>query len=327
MIHETSSQAGQFICNAIRVPDADEISYVGSYLKAHMKHISDVNVTKCPVDITPFPDYEKEFHYGFIACSEPGYTATGEQEAWNCMQNTQWNRIRPVPGLVSAGWCAPDSQSETLFQYQGGAGEETAMRSPPGTGFAVGGDTGFQWLVLYSHFPYGSSDNMTTDSSLQVTTKTVTSDSSKQSVSMRGWHQILMEAKGVIGAHSTGWVQGYYTIDEDVTLHLVQLYIHFHRRFIRSQTYIIRALDGSQQLISQQDVDYKGMIDLTPNNLTMSRGDKLMTRCWIDNEDNEEPLLMSVDCCLCSCLVTLTNDSRRSQDPGGVQHSCQLLHR
>lgn len=231
---------------------------------------------------------------GLTACKSPGFVAPdGDPDVvWSCLSSVFGFKQFHVPGLPEGKICGNEGEitGETgvpggRYQYQRGPVEPSTVRLPPGIGYPMGGNTGLRSLTFFTHYSYGTPDNMTADSAITIRLL-------RHKHNMTAAGIAIMEAVGVVGPHSVGWVEGDITIREDVELHLLTIYTHWHKRVIAVSCSIVTP-DGNITLFHDPAPrDFQGTADISPLNLTVRQGDKIRTRCTYDNSDNSDPLLV-----------------------------------
>lgn len=232
------------------------------------------------MEFSPHPLHHTYYHTGITVCREPGVRVlAGQTSVWDCSEFYATH----TPNLPTSTQCAPDAsgaRTPSTYQYQGGPGEEAVLRTPPGVGFPVGGDTGITSLVSFAHFPAPTADGATDGPSITVKLVRGVPD-------MKTADFVEIQGLGFVGPQSVGTVDAVYTLSEAKEIHPFALYTHWHKKAIGVQTWI-QWQDGSEELILTQDPHtFSGVTHLHPPFPTLRKGDKIRNECTFNNTDSE----------------------------------------
>ena len=91
-------------------------------------------------DLTPIHPHASGLHVVLQACEAPGfYNQSSPSGEWNC------DKKRHPASPTFPATCAPDSKKTLLYYVMS---DGPVVQPPPGSGFKVGGETGYAFLVL-----------------------------------------------------------------------------------------------------------------------------------------------------------------------------------
>lgn len=219
------------------------------------------------------------------ACPKAAFgNGIGISDPFDCSRNYLPHLIDVLP---SADFCHTEDDEPSygtfMAQYQGGDLEKGTVRLPPGVGFAVGGETGISAIVTMFHFMNRDDavEHMTGVSGMDLRVVRDTSASFNRSSTL------MLIAQGFVGGHSVGLVSGCWTLDQDVRVQPLLMYVHTHPGTVSFEALVVRRSGQGIVILHQDPHAYSGYTHISdPNAVTMEVGDKLMITCTIANKQD-----------------------------------------
>lgn len=195
---------------------------------------------------------------------------------------------RRLTSLPRADDCSLiDNNQYFDYQYQGGRVEQDSLMLPRGMGVPVGRGSPFRTIIMVSHFDDASRlvNDSTVGSSVEVSLMRTSSNVSHV-------FSLKLVAYGLVGGQSVGSVTAKWLLEEDVHMHLLLLYTHWHALAIRVEVWIERRESREGEAILIQDPrSFKGITDVSNSSLVMKKDDRLLIRCTYNNTDDETLLI------------------------------------
>lgn len=230
------------------------------------------------VSFKPIVVPDLRFHvYADLCRGRLGHvSANRELDPWDC--GALYYGSKANPPLASAPACE-EAHAHFVYQYQNGSVDEGTLTLPAGSGFRVGGkaDTA-HFLAVGFHFQQKnlSTDGTAVGPGLEVTLI--------RDPSMRPVFALDLNVFGFVERESIGSVTGSWTLHEDLEVHLLVIYTHWHAMATEALVQVKRTNGHSITLLRQNTHKYWGMTQLSDSYDHMMRaGDRLLLTCTYNN--------------------------------------------
>lgn len=207
-----------------------------------------------------------------MLCDEAGTS----EAVWDCGLDGRSNvESGFVRGPVCRGTAYP------LYGYNGFYNGLEKLKLPEGTGVQVGAGSGYQAIVLGTHFPElrNLTNGMTGNTNVSITLLTTARGLEKVG-------DITMSSWGFIPPHSQSSVGGCFTLDEDIVIRPFATSVHTHVHGL-SATLVKRDRNGSETLLLQQDPKTDKYYHMIESGVTLRAGDKFVFSCEFKNSGSE----------------------------------------
>lgn len=176
--------------------------------------------------------------------------------------------------------CAPGAKQTILF---GWALDAPAISLPPGVGFKIGGDSGFNYLVLQVHYAsakaFLADPEMTDSSGIILHTKS----GKNTGINKLAGIYLLASYGYVTEGHSNHSME--CIMQEDKVLHPFRFRTHTHKLGVKVAGYRVPAEDSSNMiLIGEHDPQKPQMFyQVEDSGLTVRKGDHVYAYCEYNN--------------------------------------------
>ena len=229
------------------------------------------------MDFEAVPAPNLHHHINLIKCKKPAYRpkTKGDSIAWDCGPMNRGTREETLPLAVEC----PEARDglDYIFLWQGAPAGQDGARFPPGVGQEVGGDTGYNTIVMVTHYP--NLENLTNGwtGETGIRMKLVPDDGHMKKVDVLNY-----QAMGLIAANSFGVVAGHHDLDEDVVIHPVFAYTHTHELALNVKLW---SQDASGRQTVLLNVDPKSFMGyhLIPEQVSLTAGDRISFACFYNN--------------------------------------------
>lgn len=213
-------------------------------------------------------------------CREPGIVGP---DPWICGIRAHENEA--LPSYVQAGLCSDDVVSN-VYASLSDREDMQVFKFPPGTGVMMGGDTGYKYFVISTHYPDVSNltDGWTQPSEVKI--RIIPERSGDLSPPMRNVVYRSFILAGSLPPHSESCVTGFYPVEKG-SHSLIGVGPHSHDMSVRYQLWLWHK-DGDKQIIvdSNQTSAIEGTVRLV-NVLPLRDGDRFLLRCSYSNPLDE----------------------------------------
>ena len=219
------------------------------------------------------------FHLQLYRCREPGMRGP---DPWICGGfGTNHSNEGMTP--VQAGACADPGEISVLYSSANDHDGREVFTFPPGLGMKMGGDTGFNYFVLWTHYPDLSNltDGWTPHSQMNMRIITRRPDDAAFPL-VRNVVNTVFALEGSLPPHSDACVTGSYS-PKDTPLSLVAIMTHSHEMTRRFQVWLWHKSGDKQVLFdSNHTVGNESMTVVDPE-VPVAEGDRILTRCTYHN--------------------------------------------
>lgn len=228
-----------------------------------------------------------EFHVILNICALPGYyDASDEGAVYDCDVDAS----STPAGMPNALTCAAHQKTQRLYVWTKGA---DPYDMPPGVGFRVGGDTGYEFLVLRVHFKSvqdflsRGQDPMSGQAGLSLIMSTPTPG---QVIKTAG--SMSVGARGLLPPHQVTNVEGAMKMTDPVSFHPFAIQSHTHSLGLAVTTWKVSP-DGQWTLIARRNPQRPEIWKPIPDKgLIVNPGDIVAVRCTFNNTQSHVVSLM-----------------------------------
>lgn len=205
-----------------------------------------------------------------LLCKEPGSQA----RMWDCGES-QFGQ--PLHGLAKGPACLNEKTDESAalltYSYVAQQTERVGIQFPPGVGIQLGGSSGYNWIVLFTHYPHHKNltNGWTAESSMTVRMQ--------EKAGMKQVRTMTFVAYGDVPPRSVATVNGTMVWQEPAFVPFA-FNVHSHEHAIIDQLFKTGP-DGHQSLVLRQDpIDqrYKPI-----SGIVINTGDRIDWECEFNN--------------------------------------------
>ena len=236
-------------------------------------------------------------HLSVVLCNQAGMR--GDGFPWHCGLTWAGALVDESP-LVNGPVCQEVSNYLIYLDTKFPVGVNH-VSMPRGTGIPIGGSTGYNSIVLTSHYPSRQhlTNGFTDESGVKLT---LTKEDKKKvgAVEVYVW--------GFIEANRTGEVVGSYTLDQDVKLHLISGYGHGHDLSLLATMWKVDGRNGRRTLLLQQEPRVEHFYKEIDSSVVLVKGDQLLFRCVFENKSPEEVEIRNTDMCIFPLIYYVEGD-------------------
>ena len=277
-------------------------------------------------------------HLSVMTCKEPGVMAANKDQSavWNCQLV---DHVGVDPQFPSAPICAHWEDvgyfNTLLYRSHG-----MDLTLPPGVGFKVGPDTGYEYIVLVTHYPdhRNLTGGRTGKSEIRVRLQ-------RDDGHMRSAGTLDLNSWGYADPGKEGRLRRSFVTDEPVVMHPLSIHIHTHALGYRVELWHTRRQDGKSTLIGSGNPQVDTLYIPVDSRITIHPGDRLTFSCFYNITETlkveyEPNLLFTanhlfIHCilatlrCVMFCLTTSRMDQKHwTRLPFGqlIQKSWRTFH-
>ena len=233
------------------------------------------------VEFIPHPLPGMHHHLNVYLCQKPGIRSTVpfDELVWNCFgKNVQ-------PDLPSGTIC----EGQELPMFATFDNKSIGLRLPHGFAFRAGGQTGYEYVVLGTHYPQvrGLINGRTGHSELVLRMSPHSSGKATKRVGL-----FNLSAWALIPPQRVASMSGSYVYDQPIAMTPIALLTHTHAKGMDFEFWRQSAA-GNRSLVWKQDPSQETYFLVPPHPLPAIRmGDKLTVRCTYNNTQSAALLVV-----------------------------------
>ena len=228
------------------------------------------------VEFSPHPNPDVYHHFNVYLCKQPGIRSDlrFNQLDWNCFGDD----FAYEPELPNGTIC--ESDELPMFASFDNNEHNIGLRLPDGFGFKTGGDTGYNYVVMATHYPeVRRLENGRTGLS-ELTLRLVPGHQNRETKRVGLFN---LSAWGFIPPRSVTSMNGSYVYDQSVPMTPIAILAHTHSRGLDFEFWLTSE-DGKKFLVWKQDPNRDMFFHIPPHPLPAIRdGQTLTLRCVFNN--------------------------------------------
>lgn len=220
-------------------------------------------------------------HLNVYLCEEPGIKSPvpWDKFNWNCFGENEESSL--PTGVIC--------ESQEFPMYATFDNKSIGLKLPEGYAYRAGGDTGYKYIVLGTHYPKlsGLKNGRTGHSELVLRMRHA--DPKKRSKRAGLFN---LSAWGLIPPLKVASMNGSYVYDQPIPMTPIALLTHTHAKAVDFEFWV-ETPAGERTVAWREDPSIMTYFLVPPNPLAaINMGDKLTVRCTYDNANSNSIIIV-----------------------------------